>query len=180
MILIGGPPCQAYSLAGRGRKPGDLGYVPHVENRHRLYEEYIHVLRQLRPAAFVMENVKGMLSSSIEKKKVFDLVTQDLMGWSGEAEYMLCPLSGVPSFFGEVLPRSFIVEAERYGVPQARGPGTKGCGHWTTHRRPIISVAAAQLALDGFARARRLMMLELVCLTEPVILTNLWIQSAVN
>lgn len=64
--------------------------------------------------------------------------------------------------------------------PQARGPGTKGCGHWTTHRRPIISVAAAQLALDGFARARRLMMLELVCLTEPVILTNLWIQSAVN
>lgn len=120
VILIGGPPCQAYSLAGRGRKPGDLGYVPHVENRHRLYEEYIDVLRQLRPAAFVMENVKGMLSSSIEKKKVFDLVTQDLMGGSGEAEYMLCPLSGEPSFFGEVLPRSFIVEAERHGVPQAR------------------------------------------------------------
>lgn len=120
VILIGGPPCQAYSLAGRGRKPGDLGYVPHAENRHRLYEEYIDVLRQLRPAAFVMENVKGMLSSSIEKKKVFDLVTKDLMGGTGEAEYVLFPLTGEPTFDGEVVPRSFIVEAERHGVPQAR------------------------------------------------------------
>lgn len=120
VILIGGPPCQAYSLAGRGRKPGNLGYVPHVENRHRLYEEYIDVLRQLRPAAFVMENVKGMLSSSIEKKKVFDLVTQDLKGGSGEPEYVLCPLTGEPSFDEEEMPRSFIVEAERHGIPQAR------------------------------------------------------------
>jgi DNA (cytosine-5)-methyltransferase 1 len=61
-----------------------------------------------------------MLSSSIEKKKVFDLVTQDLMGGSGEIEYVLCPLTGEPSFDGEVLPRSFIVEAERHGIPQAR------------------------------------------------------------
>lgn len=118
VILIGGPPCQAYSLAGRGRKPSDLGYVPHVENRHRLYEEYIDVLRQLRPAAFVMENVKGMLSSSIEKRKVFDLVTQDLMGEA--KEYMLLPLTGAPAFDGDVAPRSFIVESERHGVPQAR------------------------------------------------------------
>jgi DNA (cytosine-5)-methyltransferase 1 len=120
VILIGGPPCQAYSLAGRGRKPGVLGYVPHVENRHRLYEEYIDVLRQLRPAAFVMENVKGMLSSSIEKKKVFDLVTQDLMGGNGVDDYTLTPLTGEPSFDGQVLPRSFIVRAEHHGVPQAR------------------------------------------------------------
>lgn len=70
VILIGGPPCQAYSLAGRGRKPSDLGYVAHKDNRHRLYEEYIAVLRKLRPAAFVMENVKGMLSSSIKKGTV--------------------------------------------------------------------------------------------------------------
>lgn len=120
VILIGGPPCQAYSLAGRGRKPSDLGYVPHVENRHRLYEEYIDVLRQLRPAAFVMENVKGMLSSSIEKKKVFDLVTQDIKGRKGEAEYLLFPLADAPSLNGEALPSSFIVRAERHGVPQAR------------------------------------------------------------
>jgi DNA (cytosine-5)-methyltransferase 1 len=120
IILIGGPPCQAYSLAGRGRKPGDLGYVPHEENRHRLYEEYIDVLRRLRPAAFVMENVKGMLSASIQKRKVFDLVTQDLKAGGGSGEYVLFPLSGEPTIEGVTLPRSFVVEAELHGVPQAR------------------------------------------------------------
>lgn len=120
VILIGGPPCQAYSLAGRGRKPGDLGYVPHADNKHRLYEEYIAVLQQLRPAAFVMENVKGMLSSSIEKKKVFDLVTQDLMGGVGTTEYTLFPMTEEPAFGREILPSSFVVQAERHGVPQAR------------------------------------------------------------
>ena len=120
VILIGGPPCQAYSLAGRGRKPSDLGYVAHVENRHRLYEQYIDVLRQLRPAAFVMENVKGMLSSKIENKKVFDLVTQDLIGAGGITEYALFPLTVDVEVDDALVPRSFVVEAERYGVPQAR------------------------------------------------------------
>lgn len=120
VILIGGPPCQAYSLAGRGRKPNDLGYVPHEDNKHRLYEEYIEVLHCLRPAAFIMENVKGMLSSSIENKKVFDLVTQDLKGGGCAPEYVLFPLSGALSFASEALPRSYVVEAERHGVPQAR------------------------------------------------------------
>jgi DNA (cytosine-5)-methyltransferase 1 len=50
-----------------------------------------------------MENVKGMLSSSIEKMKVFDLVTKDLAGGGGAAEYILFPLSGEPSFDGEAL-----------------------------------------------------------------------------
>ena len=120
VILIGGPPCQAYSLAGRGRKPSDLGYVAHDENRHLLYQEYINVLRKLRPAAFVMENVKGMLSSSIEKRKVFDLVTEDLRSGGGAAEYDLFPLteSMIPS--AKAQPRDFVVAAEDHGVPQAR------------------------------------------------------------
>lgn len=120
VILIGGPPCQAYSLAGRGRKPSDLGYVPHEENRHRLYEEYINVLRSLRPAAFIMENVKGMLSSSIEKIKVFDLVTKDLKSGGGAAEYVLFPLSAEPFFDDSAPPQSFVVRSECHGVPQAR------------------------------------------------------------
>lgn len=120
IVLIGGPPCQAYSLAGRGRKPSDLGYVAHDENRHLLYEEYIHVLRKLRPAAFVMENVKGMLSSSIEKRKVFDLVTEDLRSGGGAAEYQLFPLSGNADLHGHAQPKDFVVAAEDHGVPQAR------------------------------------------------------------
>ena len=67
-ILIGGPPCQAYSLVGRARAKGKVGYVPEEDERHYLFREYIRVLDRLRPAAFVMENVKGMLSSTIESR----------------------------------------------------------------------------------------------------------------
>ncbi|MBJ3764637.1 DNA cytosine methyltransferase [Maribius pontilimi] len=120
VVLIGGPPCQAYSLAGRGRKPSDLGYVAHDENRHLLYQEYINVLRKLRPAAFVMENVKGMLSSSIKKRKVFDLVTEDLRSGGGSAEYELFPLAGSTELHEYAQPEDFVVAAEDYGVPQTR------------------------------------------------------------
>ena len=120
LVLIGGPPCQAYSLAGRGRKPSDLGYVAHDENRHLLYEEYICVLRSLRPAAFVMENVKGMLSSSIERRKVFDLVTADLKNRGGTTQYALFPLTASIDQGHDVRPQDFVVAAERQGIPQAR------------------------------------------------------------
>ena len=69
-ILIGGPPCQAYSLVGRARAKGKIGYVPEEDERHYLFREYIRVLDRLRPAAFVMENVKGMLSSTLASKAV--------------------------------------------------------------------------------------------------------------
>ncbi|MCY4301200.1 MAG: DNA cytosine methyltransferase [Aestuariivita sp.] len=120
LILIGGPPCQAYSLAGRGRKPSDLGYVAHEENRHLLYKEYICVLRSLRPAAFVMENVKGMLSSSIERGMVFDLLKADLENQGGTTQYALFPLSTSIEQGRDARPQDFIVTAEHHGVPQAR------------------------------------------------------------
>jgi DNA (cytosine-5)-methyltransferase 1 len=77
-ILIGGPPCQAYSLVGRARANGKIGYVPEEDARHYLFREYIRVLDRLRPAAFVMENVKGMLSSTIESRMVFEMLMEDL------------------------------------------------------------------------------------------------------
>lgn len=61
-ILIGGPPCQAYSLAGRSRNKGKEDYVLEDDHRHYLYKEYVNILERLEPAAFVMENVKGMSS----------------------------------------------------------------------------------------------------------------------
>ncbi|SHK51519.1 C-5 cytosine-specific DNA methylase [Shimia gijangensis] len=76
--MIGGPPCQAYSLVGRARSKGKVGYVPEKDERHYLFREYIRVLDRLRPAAFVMENVKGMLSSTVESRLVFELLMEDL------------------------------------------------------------------------------------------------------
>lgn len=73
-VLIGGPPCQAYSLAGRVRNAAVAGYLPHRDQRHLLYQEYVKVLGLLEPAFFIMENVKGMLSASLRGEGVFKRV----------------------------------------------------------------------------------------------------------
>ncbi|MER9955194.1 DNA cytosine methyltransferase [Mesorhizobium australicum] len=127
VILIGGPPCQAYSLVGRARNQGKEGYVAKDDRRHFLYEEYIRILDRLRPAAFVMENVKGMLSSSVDgENRIFDQVLRDLRGERSDGEsyrlIALDPRRGRQLDLGRFEPRAadFIVRAEDFGVPQAR------------------------------------------------------------
>src|SRR5688572_8150277 len=46
VILIGGPPCQAYSLVGRARNKGIKGYEASADQRHFLYKEYIRILQR--------------------------------------------------------------------------------------------------------------------------------------
>jgi DNA (cytosine-5)-methyltransferase 1 len=77
-ILIGGPPCQAYSLVGRARNCGVEGYVAEDDHKHFLYKQYMLILERLQPAAFVMENVKGMLSSSVNNEGIFAKVLAGL------------------------------------------------------------------------------------------------------
>ncbi|MES2443976.1 MAG: DNA cytosine methyltransferase [Pseudomonadota bacterium] len=127
VILIGGPPCQAYSLVGRARNQGTKGYVASEDVKHFLYREYIRILDRLRPAAFVMENVKGMLSSSVDgENRIFDQVLRDLRGDRPEGEryrlIALDPRSRRQLDFSKFEPRAsdFIVRAEDFGVPQAR------------------------------------------------------------
>ena len=114
LVMIGGPPCQAYSLAGRARNKGIANYVPGEDHRHFLYREYIRLLGRLRPAAFVMENVKGFLSSSVEGERIFEQVLADLTG--GEVDYVVVPLTPGDRRGGS----RFVVHAERHGVPQRR------------------------------------------------------------
>lgn len=118
-ILIGGPPCQAYSLAGRSRNKGKLDYVPEEDDRHYLYREYVRILNRLRPAAFVMENVKGMLSSKVDGGGIFSKVLDDLEG-AGDG-YRLMPLARpIPGDGSRAPARHFLIRAEDHGVPQAR------------------------------------------------------------
>ena len=70
-VLIGGPPCQAYSLVGRSRNMGTAGYVAEKDHRHFLYKEYLRILAKARPAVFVMENVKGILSAKVGGRQIF-------------------------------------------------------------------------------------------------------------
>ena len=111
-VLIGGPPCQAYSLVGRSRNMGISGYTASGDKRHYLYREYIRIIERLRPAAFVMENVKGLLSSRVENELIFHKVVEDLQ--AAGTGYLLVPLAA-PSDSG-----NFVVRAEDFGIPQRR------------------------------------------------------------
>lgn len=69
--IIGGPPCQAYSLAGRIRCPDGMK----DDYRNFLFEAYIEVLGKLQPDFFVFENVLGMLSARPGEISVVERLT---------------------------------------------------------------------------------------------------------
>ena len=59
-VVIGGPPCQAYSVAGRARDP--KGMLD--DHRNHLYKYYVEFLKRYKPKMFVFENVPGILSAN--------------------------------------------------------------------------------------------------------------------
>nr|ADR72992.1 M2.BspMI [Bacillus sp. M(2010)] len=61
-LVVGGPPCQGYSMFGKRRFINTQGYDPQEDPRNKLVYEYIRVVKILRPKYFFMENVKGFLS----------------------------------------------------------------------------------------------------------------------
>ena len=76
------------------------------------------------PAVFVMENVKGLLSSSIDGERVFDQVLDDLSK-VGDGSYRFVPLAprSGQSFFDQMVHPpafDFVVRAEDHGIPQSR------------------------------------------------------------
>lgn len=114
-VLIGGPPCQAYSLVGRARRTHDEKFED--DHKHYLYREYLRIVRKFRPAAFVMENVPGLLSAKNRGQRMFELICSDLRG----AGYDLHPINPVDDGGpAEDDPRRFVVRAEEFGVPQSR------------------------------------------------------------
>lgn len=124
-VLIGGPPCQAYSVVGRSRNRGEADYVAEEDHRHFLYREYLHVIAEFRPAVFVMENVKGILSSRVNDGHIFQRIMCDLKrpGLADHSrtplEYVLLPLAA-PGSSSAPEPEDFILKAEEFGIPQAR------------------------------------------------------------
>lgn len=131
-VLIGGPPCQAYSLVGRSRNQGKKDYRPEDDHRHFLYREYLRIIQQFRPSIFVMENVKGILSSSVGEQRIFHTILKDLSDPDAacgrrrsRSGYRIHSLSCSTVFDRSMTPedldaRDFIVRSEEYGIPQAR------------------------------------------------------------
>lgn len=155
-VLIGGPPCQAYSLVGRSRNRGKEGYRAEHDHRHFLYLEYLHVINEFRPAVFVMENVKGILTSKVAERQMFQTIISDLKrpdiacGTSANLEYVLVALPlGCKGGMCDPGPEDYIVKAELFGVPQARHRVII-CGV----RRDIFDAAGSVSALPQSAEVR--------------------------
>lgn len=131
-VLIGGPPCQAYSLVGRARNRGKVEYRAEEDHRHFLYKEYLRIIQKYRPAVFVMENVKGILTASVGGKKIFETILRDLsdpdeaMGVTGlGGGYRIYSLTCGTNFSTKDAPQKidvhdFVIKAEKHGIPQAR------------------------------------------------------------
>lgn len=130
-VLIGGPPCQAYSLVGRSRNMGNAAYIAEDDHRHFLYREYLRIIHKAKPAIFVMENVKGILSAKVGGRQIFHDILCDLtdpgkaLGEGTGLQYNLHSLVMPVKFAPGMNPKSinakdFIIHAEDYGVPQAR------------------------------------------------------------
>jgi len=90
--IIGGPPCQPFSAAGRR-----AGGVPGIQDeRGMLFESYCNALRELKPKVFVFENVYGLKGANNGEawKEIVDSFSE--LGYSIEAEILDSADYGVP------------------------------------------------------------------------------------
>ena len=97
-LIIGGPPCQAYSLVGRSRDENRM----QGDKRNYLFFYYAEFLKRYKPACFVFENVTGLLSAKDKNGKPYLSTMLDLFAKCGyRTEYK-------------------VLSAEDYGVLQKR------------------------------------------------------------
>lgn len=117
-VLIGGPPCQAYSLAGRSR----VGGISEGDHRVHLYKEYLRIIACHQPAIFVMENVKGLLSAELNGEKIFTKILKDLNDPSSVFPEHVSSKYKIQSFITPDVQKDsdYLIKSENFGIPQRR------------------------------------------------------------
>jgi len=96
-IIIGGPPCQSFSLAGRGKNKERAQSDP----RNYLYRHYLRFLKEFQPKLFIFENVPGLMSA--KKGTIFNNV-----------------ISGCSRIGYHLDPTAHVLNASDFGVMQER------------------------------------------------------------
>ena len=102
-VIIGGPPCQAYSIAGRAQDPNSMKF----DYRNYLFESFVKVVEHYRPKIFVFENVPGILSAKPGDELVINRIYDafEAIGYEIRKPNIM---------------KSSIYSAADYGVPQER------------------------------------------------------------
>lgn len=101
-LIIGGPPCQAYSIAGRVRDENGM----RNDYRNYLFEHYLSVVKRYKPKVFVFENVPGILSAKPNDKKIIEIIEEEFK----KSGYVI----------SNKIQKYGVVDASKYGVPQRR------------------------------------------------------------
>ncbi len=100
-VIIGGPPCQAYSLAGRIRDENGM----RDDYRNYLFESYIKIIKQYKPKFFIFENVIGMLSAAPDGTPIVEKISRAF----NDANYAV-----IENF------KDALYDVADFGVPQHR------------------------------------------------------------
>lgn len=101
-LIVGGPPCQAYSIAGRIRDGNGMN----DDYRNYLFESYLDVVDKFKPKVFVFENVEGLLSASPGGVSIVNRITN--------------AFSEIGYEISNDLRRFALLDCSKFGIPQSR------------------------------------------------------------
>lgn len=145
-VIVGGPPCQGFSLAGR-RNRGDP--------RNGLFRYFVKMVSEVEPKILVMENVKGLLSMKTERDEpVIDAIEEEFddMGYKISYRILNAADYGVP----QLRERVFII-ANSLGIPNGNlfpiagyGPNSKRRRGYETVENAIMDLADVQDTKDAW------------------------------
>jgi site-specific DNA-cytosine methylase len=129
-VIIGGPPCQAYSLVGRSRYRSQDKKINAErikqnlsDNRHHLYQVYLSLVSIIKPKIFVYENVPGLITAKSNKGRIIQLIKNDfenldpaykIIGINHEIVDQIDLFGELPNF------KNYIINCADFGVPQKR------------------------------------------------------------
>jgi len=127
-LLVGGPPCKAFSKSGNWLEWKRMGLDPQAT----LLQSYTHVLRKARPKRFILENVYGLTYRNRAAGPAFERLQKEIVeaGYDYQYEVLLAACYGSP----QKRPRLFVVGAEK-GEPLPQLPEPTHGGLW--ERRKI-------------------------------------------
>lgn len=123
-IIIGGPPCQGFSIANR--RAGDP-----TDPRNSLFQEFVRAIGLVKPDAFVLENVPGLLNRrAISGKPVIEIIVEALsaLGYDVHHQILESQAYGVP----QLRPRLFVVGYRQAAVDIPFPARTHGPAHAVT------------------------------------------------
>ena len=116
-VVSGGPPCQPFSLGGKAKAYND---------KRDMWPEAIRAVRELRPKAFIFENVKGLMRAAFKDyfqyivlQLTYPSVSRVTMDWESHY-YKLQEIAQSPTIEAEYSITYRLVNVADYGIPQSR------------------------------------------------------------